>query len=105
MLFWLALVVFLLLIAASAIFAVLKGLELWRAFKELGRRVTDELDGITRATREIELHLQAAATSGTALDASVQRLGRSRARLNVLTSALADVRASVGRVTAVMPRK
>jgi hypothetical protein len=39
------------------------------------------------------------------LEASLTRLRVSRARLNVLTSALADVRAAVGRVTAVVPRK
>ena len=105
MLFWLSLAIFLLLIAASATYAVLKGLELWRAFKQLGSRTSDELDRIARATSEIELHLAAAATSGTALDLSLRRLGRSRARLTVLTSALEDVRGAVWRITAVMPRK
>ncbi len=105
MLFWLTLGFALLLILGSAAYAAVKGFEFWRGFKSLSRRTTAELDRVARATAEIELHLQAAAASGTRLDASLQRLGASRARLSVLTTALADVRASVGRITGVMPRK
>ena len=105
MLFWLTLAFALLLILGSIAYAALKGLEFWRAFKLLSHRTTEELDRIARATAEIELHLQAAAASGTKLDASLTRLRSSRARLTVLTTALADVRASVGRITGVMPRK
>ena len=64
-----------------------------------------DLDRITAATDEIERHLELAAESGTKLEASLTRLRASRARLNVLISAIADVRAAVGRVTAVVPRK
>ena len=105
MLFWLSLAVFLVLLLGSIAFAALRGLELWRAFKRLSREAGSELDRIARTSAEIELHLQAAAASGTRLDAAVTRLGHSRARLNVLTAALADARAAVGRVTAVYPRK
>jgi hypothetical protein len=102
---WLSLAVCLLLIVGAATYAALKGLELWRAFRELGRRTSEGLDRISRSAGGIEQHLQAAAASGTALDTSLQRLSRSRARLHVLTSAIADVRASVGRVAGVLPRK
>ena len=103
--FWLALTIALVLTVASAIFVTLRGLEAFRAFKQLGRNVGGELDRIATASGEIERHLALAAESGTQLDASLERLRASRARLNVLTSALADVRAAVGRLTAVYPRK
>ena len=105
MLPWLPLALMLLLVLGTAVYAAVRGLEVWRGFKRLSRQGTEELDRIARATAEIELHLQAATVSGTRLDASLQRLAASRARLNVLTAAIADVRASVGRITGVMPRK
>ena len=103
--FWLALIFALVLTVAAVIYATLKGLEAFRAFKRLGRTVGGELDRIAAATDGIERHLALAAESGTKLEASLTRLRASRARLNVLTSALADVRAAVGRITAVVPRK
>jgi uncharacterized membrane protein affecting hemolysin expression len=105
MLFWLSLAVGLVLIVGAIVYATMQGLALWRLTKQVSRSAGEELDRIARASAEIELQLQAAAVSGTSLDASLVRLSRSRARLNVLTSALADVRSAVGRVTAVYPRK
>jgi tRNA threonylcarbamoyladenosine modification (KEOPS) complex Cgi121 subunit len=103
--FWLSLIFALVLTVAAAIYATLKGLEAFRAFKRLGGAIGSELSRIEAATGQIERHLELAAESGTTLEASLARLRASRARLNVLTSALADVRAAVGRVTAVVPRK
>ena len=105
MLFWLTLAFAIVAVVASIAYAAVKGLEAYRTAKRLLAAAAEDLDRITRASAEIELHLQAAATSGTRLDASLTRLSTSRARLNVLTSALADVRAAVGRVTSVVPRK
>ena len=103
--FWVALIIALVLTVASAIVVTLRGLEAFRSFKRLGRGLGGELDRIAASSGEIERHLALAAEGGTQLEASLARLRSSRARLNVLTSALADVRASVGRVTAVLPRK
>lgn len=102
---WGALAVALLAIVVSAAWAARHGLAAYRAFKRLGRDVGAEIDRIATASGEIERHLALAAESGTRLAASLERLRRSRARLNVLTSALADVQAAVGRVTSVYPRK
>jgi hypothetical protein len=104
-LFWLALTIALVLTVGSVIFVTLRGLEAFRAFKALSRRLGAELNRIETASGEIERHLARATESGTQLEASLTRLRASRARLNVLTSALADVRAAVGRVTSVYPRK
>lgn len=103
--FWIALITALVLTVASAIYVTQQGLEAFRGFKRLGLRVGGELDRITTASGEIERHLTLAAESGTQLEASLARLRSSRARLNVLTSALAEVRAAVARVTGVLPRK
>ena len=103
--FWLALTIALFLAVSSAIYATLKGLEAFRAFKQLSRRAGEELDRIATATGEIERHLALAAEGGAQVEASLARLQASRAQLNVLTSALADVRAAVGQVTAFVPRK
>lgn len=105
MLFWLALTVALLLTVGSAIVLTLRGLAAFREFKRLGREVGAGLELIATASGQIERHLALAAESGSRLEASLERLRESRARLNVLRSALADVRASVGRVTSVYPKK
>ena len=103
--FWLALIIALVLTVASAVFVTLRGLEAFRGVKRLGHGVAGELDRIAVTSGEIERNLALAAEGGAQLEASLARLRSSRARLNVLTSALADVRAAVGRITAVVPRK
>jgi len=105
MLLWLTLALAILVTLGSILYAGLKGLELFRAAKGLLRATREELARVERSSGEIELHLQAAAVSGTTLSASLNRLRASRARLTVLTSAVDDVRASVDRVTGVVPRK
>ena len=104
-LYWLALAVAIAVIVASAIYGTLKGLEVFRLAKTLGATVSRELERIEVASGQIERHLALAAESGARLDAELAQLRRSRARLNVLTSAIEDVRASVGRLQAVYPRK
>ncbi|HEX4930530.1 MAG TPA: hypothetical protein VFV62_07450 [Gaiellaceae bacterium] len=103
--FWAALTIALFLTVSSLIYATWKGLEAFRAFKQLARRAGEELDRIATATGEIERHLARATAGGAEVEASLARLSASRAQLNVLTSALADVRAAVGRVTAFVPQK
>ena len=103
--FWLALTVAVAAVLASAIYLTLKGLEAFRAFKRLTRSLTAGLERIERASGDVERHLALASESGSRLESELGHLRRSRARLNVLLSAIADVRASVGRVTAVYPRK
>lgn len=104
-LFWLSLAIALVLTIASLAFATLRGLETFRALKALGAGVGTGLDHVTATTAQIERHLELAATSGTQLEASLARLRRSKAQLNVLTAAIADVQAALGRVTGVVPKK
>ena len=102
---WLALIIAFLLTIASAIFLTLRGLEAFRTFKRFSATAGGELERLAAASGETERHLALAAESGTQLEASLARLRSSRAQLNVLTAAIADVRAAVARVTGVLPRK
>ncbi len=103
--FWLALAVAIVLTIASLIYVTLNALDAFRAFKALGRNVGGAVEHVTETTAQIERHLELAAESGTRLEASLARLRTSRAQLSVLTDAIADVRESVDRVTAFVPRK
>jgi hypothetical protein len=104
-LFWLALAIAVVAVVGSLVFATLRGLALFRSFKRLSRELGHSVDRIAGSAAGIERHLELAAESGSRLDASLARLRGSRARLSVLTAAIADVRASLGRITAVVPRK
>ena len=103
--FWLALAVAVVLTIASLIYVTLNALEAFRTFKSVSRNLGAGLDHVNATTAQIERHLELAAESGSRLDASLARLRTSRAQLTVLTDALSDVRESVDRVTAFMPRK
>ena len=104
-LFWLPLVFAVAVVVGSSVFATLRGLELFRTFRRLSGEAGAGLERVSDSSAGIERHLSLAAASGERLDASLRRLRASRQRLNVLTSALADVRASLDRVTAIVPRK
>jgi hypothetical protein len=104
-LFWLSLAVALALVIGSTVYATLKGLETFRALKRLGRTVGEGVERISASSAGIERQLALASESFERLEASLERLRTSRARLNVLTAALADVRSSLDRVTDVVPRK
>lgn len=104
-LFWLSLAVALVVVVASVVYSTRKGLEVFRGVKRLGGAVSSEVERIEQVSAQIERHLALAAESGSRLDAKLAELRRSQARLNVLRSAIDEVRDSLGRVTAVYPRK
>ena len=70
--------------------AFARGRRTWRSFKALGRTVGDRIDEITEASEEIETHLSRAGESSERLSASVERLRRSRARLDVQLAAVRE---------------
>jgi hypothetical protein len=102
---WLSLAVAVVVTVVSAILATRRALESLRAAKSLGRTTSEGLARIEASSALIEEHLARAAESNERLDAKLAQLSRSRAQLNVLRSAIDEVRDSVGRVTAVYPRK
>jgi hypothetical protein len=102
---WLALAVSLVAVAVAATMSTRRGIALYRDAKRLSTVTGQELESIERRTAEIERHLTAAEHSSEARRAAMERLARSRARLNVLLAAASDVRASVNRITSLLPRK
>ena len=102
---WLSLALGVILTIVSAVYLTIKGLESFRAVKQMSRRAGPQLERISAVTAEIEQRLAASEARSERLEASLTRLRTSRAELNVLTSALADVNASIRRVTSIVPRK
>jgi hypothetical protein len=102
---WLSLTLAVILTIASVVYLTVKGLESFRAAKQLSRRAGQELERISAVTAEIEQRVASGEERSARLDASLARLRRSRAELDVLTGALADVRASAEGVLAFVPRK
>jgi|SRR5579875_1710433 len=91
-------------VAAALGFAVVRAQRAWRDFKRARRRLFRALDTLL-TTAERLAENAAGATDTRGLQASVARLRRSLARLAVLREAVDEARDTVGRFTAVMPRK
>lgn len=102
---WLALALSVVAVIVGLVFTTLRGIELFRSVRTLGGAVGPELTRIEHSSAEIEGHLEAAARSGEALTASLERLRRSRAELNVLLEAVADAKGSLDRITGLWPAK
>jgi chromosome segregation ATPase len=101
--FWLALGVALGSFVAGLAYAVVQGLRGWRNLKATGSRISGQLDEVTQATTQIEMHLDRASASSTRLTVALERLARSRARLDVLRAALDEARATVARAVPFLP--
>jgi hypothetical protein len=71
----------------------------------VGGELTAGIDRVSRDADEMATKLEGLADGTTRLQAAMERLQVSRARLNVLLEAIAQVRAAVGRITDVVPRK
>jgi hypothetical protein len=102
---WLALALFILLPTIGAVVLFRRGLALWRDLRRGGKALFDGLDALGR---RLERTSAAAETLGEVTrrsEPSVARLQVSLARFAVLRSAVRDVQDSVGRVTAIYPRK
>lgn len=102
---WVSLALAALVAGAATVFATVRGLGAFRAAKRLARETGDAVSAIERSAGEIESRLGAGGGSSEELAAALARLRASRARLGVLLDALGDVRGSLSRVTAFMPRK
>lgn len=101
---WLSLGISLAAVAGAVAFAVVRGLAAWRGFRELTRVAADASVRLTESAEAASAKAAALGDGGRLGDA-LERLSRSRARLAVLTAALADVRAGIARATWAVPRK
>ena len=86
-------------------YATVRGLGAFRAAKRLARETGGAVSDVGRSAAKIESRLARGAGQGNELAAALARLQASRAQLDVLLAALADVREAIGRVTVLMPRK
>ena len=94
---WPALAVALAGLLGGVALAFIRGRRTWRDFKAIGKTVGDQLEEITMASEEIETHLSRAGESSERLSSSLERLRRSRARLDVQLAAVSEARTVVQR--------
>ena len=86
--------------AGGGAFVFVRARELFRTFGAFGTATDEGMERLSASTARLEQGLTPAD-----LGPSLARLRASRAQLAVLLAALSDVRASIGRITTVVPRK
>jgi hypothetical protein len=101
---WVALILGGLALAGALAFLVVRALQAWRDFKRTRRHLFRALDRLSAAGEETA-EKAAAAGESEELQRSVARLRSSLAQLAVLREAVGEAQATVGRVTALVPRK
>ena len=101
LLLWLALALLLATIVAGTWLVVVRTRALFRGFREFSAAVGTAL----REVEDASERLAARSYDPAPLEARLRRVDASRVRLAVLLGAIGDVRASAGRVRALVPRK
>ena len=104
-LFWPSLALAILLPTIGAVIVFRRGLALWRDLKRAGGALFAALDGVGRRLEQTSAAAEGLGAVTARPEPAIARLQVSLARLTVLRAALRDVQESVGRVTAVYPRK
>ena len=102
---WPALAIDVVAVVGGIVFAGLRGLSTYRLSRSVGGEFTAGLERVARDADEMAPKLERLADKTGHLDAALTRLHASRARLNVLLEAIAQVRAGIARLTGVVPRK
>ena len=102
---WVALGVSLAVVLAALVFAVTRGLGAWRTYKRFRRRVVDGQADLLRRAAAIERRMGAANESTLRLQRAQAELQESLATARVLSGAVGEVRATVGRLTGLVPSK
>jgi uncharacterized protein HemX len=97
MMVWLAGALLLVALVAGIVYAVVRGIQLWRNVKRSNAAFSTELDRINAASAQIDHHLAAAEAAGARLKNATERLGRSRAQLTVQLAAVQEARARLRR--------
>jgi hypothetical protein len=105
LLVWIGLVVLLFALTAGALYVFLRARLAWRTAKSFVPALDGSVRDLTRSLNRLADNAESIRDGTPRLDASVARLQRSVARLNVLRAAVDDARDSLGRITAVYPRK
>ena len=102
---WIALGIAIACVLGSAGFAAARGLRAWRVFRRFRRRTSDGLTDAMRRVASIESRMASAGASAARLQRAQADLQESLATARVLSAALAEVRATVNRVTGLVPSK
>jgi hypothetical protein len=94
---WPALAVAVAGLVGGIVLAFVRGRRAWRRFKALGSAVGTGLEDVTAKSGEIETHLTRAGEGSERLSTALERLRRSRARLDVLLGAYREARDAMER--------
>jgi hypothetical protein len=105
LLVWIALFVLLFALTAGAVHVFLRLRRFWRTFQTFGPALDGTLRELTVSLDRLSTNTDSFASSTPRLEASLAKLRHSLARAAVLRAALQDVQDSLGRLTAVYPRK
>ena len=100
---WIALAFYLVGLVAGLVYAVFRGLSLWRRIKRTGRVFGEETARISDTTAQIPVHLDRASAASERLGAVVERLAVSRARLDVQLQAIREARHAMRRLLWFLP--
>lgn len=95
--FWIALAVLAAGVVVGLVFAIVRGLRLWRQVKRTGGSFGREADRISQVAASISDQLDRAGASAEQLRAAAERLERSRAALAVQQAAIREARLAVRR--------
>jgi hypothetical protein len=100
---WIALAFYLVGLVAGLVYAVLRGLALWRQIKRTGGTFGEETARIAQATEQIQAHLDRASASSERLGVVAERLAVSRAKLDVQLQAIREARHAMRRLLWFLP--
>jgi hypothetical protein len=101
--FWISLAVFLAGVLGGLVYAVLRGIALWRRIKRTGKVFGAESARIAEVSEGIQAHLDRASASNDRLGEVAVRLAVSRARLDVQLQAVREARHTVRRLLWFVP--
>src|SRR5262245_59829229 len=103
MAFWIALGVLVVAVCVGLAIAIVRGIGTWRQLKSTGQLFTAELERISRASAEIDVHLARATASSERLGEAQDRLQASRSKLEVQLAAIREARAQLARAFWFLP--
>ena len=100
---WIALALLSVGVVACIVYAVVRGLALWRQIKRTGSSFSAESERIAETSVQMQVHLDRASASGARLAGATERLATSRARLEVQLQAVSEARHTMRRLLWFLP--
>ena len=100
---WIALALLSVGVVAGLVYAVVRGLALWRQIKRTGSSFSAESERIAETSVQMQVHLDRASASGARLAGATERLATSRARLEVQLQAVSEARHTMRRLLWFLP--